>query len=453
MHIYWSEGLFLQPHHLQLMQRSVSDGFSRERALGFSYPYGLIESDVSRDDLNNKSLKFKRLRAVMPSGLYVALGENTDMSSLNIEQAFSRTHDGFMVYLGVPVYNELRANTQVQTMGQTNGDSSKLLYRLNEIELRDENTGENPKPVQLCRINARLLLETDDFTDMETLPLCRIRQATGDEVGLPQLDASFCPPCFVLSGYPGLSELLRDLSNQVCSSRDKLSVQIKQGGFNIENMRGVQFEQLMRLRTLNRFGSRLTALVVAPNISPFSIFLELLELHGELAALQPHKEFEAIGGYEHNNPLPVFKKLTDAIRGHLKGSVASTYLKLECVHEDGAFMATLQDQHLTQPNDYYLAVTSKEDPQALIRLVEDGDRFKLMAKSLMMRPIRGVKLKEERVPPMEFPAGNNMYYFRILRQESGRIWPQIEQEKAIAIRWPGMESSDYTITLYMTVPN
>lgn len=451
MHIHWSEGLFLRPHHLQLMQRSINDGFLRERSLGFPYPYGLIESEVSRDDLSNKRLKFKCLRVIMPSGLYVALGENSDMSSLNIEQAFSRTHSGFMVHLGVPLYNELRANTQ--TTKPSGADGSRLLYRVNEIDLRDENTGENPKPVQLRRINARLLLDTDDFTDMETLPLCRIKQATGDEVGLPQLDDNFCPPCFVISGYPGLNEMLRDLSNQVCSSRDKLSVQIKQGGFNIENMRGVQFEQMMRLRTLNRFGSRLTALAIAPHVTPFSIFLELSDLYGELAALQPNKEMKAIGGYDHNNPLPVFKKLMDAIREHLKGSVASTYLKLECVQEDGVFVATMQDQHLTQPNDYYIAITSKEDPQALVRLVEDGDRFKLMAKSLMMRPIRGVKLKEERVPPMEFPASGNMYYFRILRQESGRIWSQIEQEKAIAIRWPGMESSDYKITLYMTVPN
>jgi type VI secretion system protein ImpJ len=451
MNIYWSEGLFLRPHHLQLMQRSINDNFARERSLGFSYPYGLIESEVSRDDLANKRLKFKHLKVIMPSGLYVALGENSDMPSLNIEQVFSRTQGGFMVYLGVPLYNELRANTQAA--GQNNADSSRLLYRINEIALRDENTGENPKPVQLRRINARLLLDTDDFTDMETLPLCRIMQATGDEVGLPQLDGSFCPPCFVLSGYQGLNEMLRDLSNQVCSSRDKLGVQIKQGGFNIENMRGPQFEQMMRLRTLTRFGSRLTALATAPHITPFSIFLELSELHGELAALQPHKEHEAIGGYDHNNPLPVFKKLMDAIREHLKGSVASTYLKLECVHQDGLFEATMEDQHLTQPNDYYVAITSKDDPQALVRLVEDGNRFKLMAKSLIMRPIRGVKLKEERVPPMEFPAGNNMYYFRILRQDSGRIWTQIEQEKAIAIRWPGMENSDYAITFYMTVPN
>ena len=441
----------MRPHHLQLMQRLTNDTFSRERSLGFSYAYGLIESEVSRDDLTNKILKFKCLRVVMPSGLYVALGENSDISSLSIEQAFSRTHSGFTVYLGVPLYNELRANTH--ETGQSNADSSKLLYRVNEIALRDENTGENPKPVQLRKITARLLLETDDFTDMETLPLCRIKQATGDEVGLPQLDGSFCPPCLVLSGYSGLNEMLRDLSNQVCSSRDKLSVQIKQGGFNIENMRGIQFEQMMRLRTLSRFGSRLAALSIAPNITPFSIFLELSELHGELAALQPQKEFEAIGGYDHNNPLPVFRKLIDAIRGHLKGSVASTYLKLKCVHEDGAFIANLQDQHLTQPNDYYVAITSKEDPQALVRVVENGGRFKLTAKSLMMRPIRGVKLKEERVPPMEFPASNSMYYFHILRQESGRIWSQIEKEKAIAIRWPDMENSDYKITLYMSVPN
>ena len=451
MHIHWSEGLFLQPHHLQQMQRSVYAGFARERSLRSSYPYGLIESEVARDDLANMLLKLKHLRAIMPSGQYIALGENAHIAALNIKEAFARSHTGFMVYLGLPLYSELRANTQAATGATAN--PSRLLYRVDEMDVRDENSGDNPKPVQLRTLNARLLLETDDFSDMETLPLCRIKPGTGNEIGLPQLDSSFCPPCFVLSGYQELKEMIRDLCSQICSSRDTVAVQIKQGGFSMENMRGAQFEQLMRLRTLNRFGDRLTALVLAPNIPPFSIFLELVELYGELAALQPHKAFQSISGYDHGNPLPVFKQLIDGIREHLKGSVTSSYLKVELIPEDGQLVANLQDQHLTRPNNYFLAISTKADPQVLVPLVENGNRFKLMAKSLITRPILGVKLKEERVPPMEFPASSDLYYFRILRHESGRIWSQIQEEKAIAIRWPGMESGDYKITLYMSVPS
>ena len=50
--------------------------------------------------------------------------------------------------------------------------------------------------------------------------------------------------------------MVRDLVSQVEASRKELVVQISRGGFSLETMRGVQFEQFMRLRTLNRYSAR-----------------------------------------------------------------------------------------------------------------------------------------------------------------------------------------------------
>jgi predicted component of type VI protein secretion system len=38
--IHWQEGLFLQPHHLQRMQKSIEDEAASERRLSWPYPYG-----------------------------------------------------------------------------------------------------------------------------------------------------------------------------------------------------------------------------------------------------------------------------------------------------------------------------------------------------------------------------------------------------------------------------
>ena len=45
--VHWHEGLFLQPHHLQMMQRQVIDQFGAERGLAMPYPWGLIEYRLS----------------------------------------------------------------------------------------------------------------------------------------------------------------------------------------------------------------------------------------------------------------------------------------------------------------------------------------------------------------------------------------------------------------------
>jgi predicted component of type VI protein secretion system len=229
-------------------------------------------------------------------------------------------------------------------------------------------------------------------------------------------------------------------------------VQVTRGGFSIDTIRGLQFEQIMRLRTLNRFGAHLEALVETSNVAPFEIYVLLRELLGELAALHPDRDLFETSPYQHDNPYPVFSELAGKIRQLIRGSVAPSFLKVPFVDLNGVLSAALTEEHLQRPADYFLGIRTKEDPQMLARLVEDADRFKLMPQSMAGRAIRGVLLKEERFPPLELPAQSGLYFFRLLRGQSSRNWQQIQAEKVAVVRWTGNESADYEITLYMTLP-
>ena len=450
--IHWQEGLFLQPHHFQRMQKSLEDEIGSERRLAWPYPYGVIEARLSRDELENKRVRFDKLRAIMPSGLEVNYPAAAELPSLDIAQAFSKGAGSFTVSLGVPLWQESRANTVPVTH---DADTRvKLLYRIGEIECHDENTGENPKPLQVRKINSRLMFEHEDASDMEMLPLLRIVRATGENVGLPKEDPEFVPPCMLLSGSPVLREMVRDLVSQVEASRKELVVQVTRGGFSIDTMRGVQFEQVMRLRTLNRYSARLPSIIAAPIATPFSVYLELRELLAELAAMHPDRdEFES-APYRHDNQFLCFRELANKIRSFLRGAVAPSFLKLAFKDVGGVLTANFSPEHFTQPNAYFLGIKSKLDPTAVARYVEDGDKFKLMPQSLATRAIRGIELKEERHAPLELPAAADLHYFRLERANSARMWQQIQTEKTAAIRWTGgeLDWSDASFTLYMTVP-
>jgi type VI secretion system protein ImpJ len=450
--IHWQEGLFLQPHHFQRMQKSLGDEISSERRLAWPYPYGVIEARLSRDELENKRVRFDKLRAIMPSGMEVNYPAAAELPSLDIAQAFSKGAGSFTVSLGVPLWQESRANTVPVTH---DADTRvKLLYRIGEIECHDENTGENPKPVQVRKINSRLIFEHEDASDMEVLPLLRIVRATGEDVGLPKEDPEFVPPCMLLSGSPVLREMVRDLVSQVEASRKELVVQVTRGGFSIDTMRGVQFEQVMRLRTLNRYSARLPSIIAAPIATPFSVYLELRELLAELAAMHPDRdEFES-APYRHDNQFLCFRELANKIRSFLRGAVAPSFLKLAFKDVGGVLTANFSPEHFTQPNAYFLGIKTKLDPTAVARYVEDGDKFKLMPQSLATRAIRGIELKEERHAPLELPAAADLHYFRLERANSARMWQQIQTENTAAIRWTGgeLDWSDASFTLYMTVP-
>jgi predicted component of type VI protein secretion system len=179
----------------------------------------------------------------------------------------------------------------------------------------------------------------------------------------------------------------------------------------------------------------------------------LRELLAELAALHPDRDEYDAPNYNHDAPMFAFKELSRKIRGLLRGAVAPSFEKIDFARQADAYTATLTPDHFTKPNDYFLAIETKSDPRALIALVEDPDRFKVLASSYATRAIRGLKLKEERTPPLELPAKNTLFYFRILRQESGRMWDALKTERSAVIRLSGVEACDFSISLYMTIPS
>jgi hypothetical protein len=40
-----------------------------------------------------------------------------------------------------------------------------------------------------------------------------------------------------------------------------------------------------------------------------------------------------------------------------------------------------------------------------------------------------------------------------MRADAARMWERIKQEKSIAVRWEGIETADFELVLYMTVPD
>jgi len=454
--VHWHEGLFLQPHHLQTMQHQLIDRINAERRLTWVYPYGLIEARLSADALENMLVRFDRLRVVMPSGLEINYPDTTDLPSLDISQPFAASSSPFLVSLAVPLWYSGRANTIDPATAGAGDHRVKRLFKTSDIQRTDENTGENPQPLTLRRLNARLILPDEDHTDLETVPLLRIAHSTGENVGLPKQDPAYIPPCLVINGSQVLREMLRDLANQVLASRSELTQQLSRGGFAVDTMRGVQFEQMLRLRSLNRFGARLKYLCSVPNVSPFMIYLELRELLGELAALHPDRDQFEAPDYHHDNFAGCFPETISKIRSLLRGAVQARFISVNFANEGRLFSAALTEENFTQPTDYFLGIKTKEDPTWLAKLVEDGDKFKMMSKSKIALRIFGVKLTHERVPPLELPAQAGLHYFRLVRGESQRMWEAIKEEKSLAVRWTDnekpMETSDFALTLYMTLP-
>lgn len=470
--VHWHEGLFLQPHHLQTMQRDLAEVASRERRLNWAFPHGVVDCRVSTDALENMLVRVDRLRVVMPSGVEVDVPGNTDLPALDIKRVFEASSGNFVVSLAVPLWQSGRANTvDPSAQGGAGGGAGgaarravqeesrvKRLFRIAETTRPDENTGENAQPVLLRRLNARLVVEGEDTTDMEVIPLIAVAHAA-DEQTLPRQDPSFVPPCMVVSGSATLRNLLRDLASALEATRKEIVNQMTRAGFVPENLKGPEMLMLLRLRTLSKWSARMGTLFSGGSGGPgavpvFEAYMELRELLADLAALSPERDPFDAPRYDHDNQGVVFMDMDRKIRGLLKGDLKGKFLSQAFVPDAGALTCPLTEEFLTQPNGYWIAIRTKMDPTVLGRLVTDGDRFKLMPKSLVKQAyVYGIPLDEDRHPPLGLPSANNLHYFRVNVGKGQTMWTRAGSEKSLAVRWPENEAFEYDeVLLYMTLP-
>ena len=452
LQIHWHEGLFLQPHHLQRFQKSVFDLVAEARTLQFAYPYGVIEMKLSYDELQNSRLRFDRLRVITRGGVEIDFPRNADLPIVDIKTKFAKSKtQGFLVKLAIPYWKEERQNCI--DLGANTDARAKIIYRVTEHNYPDENSGINPKSLQVRHLNARLILDDEDESDMETIPLLRIIRSTGDEMGSPKQDPKFSPPCLLVNASPALREIVQDISAVVDSNRKELTDQITRGAeFDMSLLKGPQIEQVLRLRTLNRFAARMPAMVDAPGIPPFTWYLEMRELLSELVALKPGSKDYDVAPYDHDNPVLNFDELSAKIRLYLKGTVRSNKWEVAFRKEGDWFSATLEEKHFTVPSEYFFGIRTRQDSRALAELVENKDEFKFMSKSKVDNAFNGVPLQEERIVPHELPPSGDWHYFRLDRKEGHRMWEAIQREKAIGVRWNGADTCDYQLTLFMIVP-
>lgn len=455
--IHWHEGLFLQPHHLQRLQKNVIDQFGSERSLTMHYGYGVIEAKLSLDDLQNQRLRFQRLRLIMPGGAVLSYPENTELPSLDIRDAFAANPKGFNVYLGLPHWFDARSNT---IEGETSvGARIKQLYRVPQQvpEVMDENTGENPQPMQFRRYNAMLLLDSDDDSDIEKIPLLRIIHDMSREEPFPRMDPAYVHPCLMLSASPTLREMVREITAQAEAVREQLANVVARGSES-HTISRLQLEQTLRLRCLNRYVARVPALLAIgegnAQIPPFDVYQELQTLLADLMALYPERLPFNLTAYRHENPYPCFDATIKLIRNFLHGSIAPNYweVKFEPGRDPVTRIAKLESKHFAEPTAWFLGIKTNLEPSALVELVEDLDQFKLMPTSFMERAIRGIALKEERFPPLELPAESGRYYFRLNVSQSRRVWEETMKELELVVRWGQQrEVIDMQLSLYMTL--
>ena len=442
--VHWSEGLFIQPQHLQQMQINMNSLIRAQRKFSVPFDYGFYDLELDPEALTTRRVVIKRFSAVMPDGTEISMPGNCNVETLELSLENSGQTE-VDVYLTVPTLSTTESNLKSES-------KTNARYTLKENLVVDENTGENEIPLISRDINAFLLTDVRNANDCTYIQLCRLRWVSIN-AGQPslQLVNDYMPPFVSLSQDCPLLKLSSELIFQLKSAKNSIIEQFETDIFDPNSLSGSKVLQLMILRIASLYAVRLDSELVPGRITTFTLYLELISLLSELEAVNPSSSYEPVPHYDHDNLKPVIETLLKRIRGILLRGGVSSALAFEFYEKNSVLQLEDLDDRVFSTKNLFLAVQFTGNLRERVDDIEIGDNFRLIDRKSLSDRIRGVKLLEIRNPPQYLPNIAHTLWFRLDCDNSERIWKYINEEKNMVIDCAGDLFPNLTATLYVSV--
>ncbi len=438
----WREGLFLQQHHMQLMQRLVADQFVAERAGAIHHPRGVITAVLDETELRAGQVAFKALHAVMPSGVEVFHGHNAKILPFNISNELRARGGDVTVFLAVPRRQNSGRNVAEST-SRVDAIEVKHIFRAGIQQVEDYVTGGNRQEVEVHSINAWLTSREDDRQNMEYLPLLKVSQQAAEADGspaMPREKPDYIPPILLVSGSRAFQGRLRQLIAAIAQSRQVLFKELR--AYNPEEPFSPKaVRPMLRLCHLNAAMGYLSTVVETPSVTPIEIYHYLRSLLGNLAALHCYgagedyaedaaKDPAAAPAYNHDDPnlwvFELFRKFNPKL---LVGDITPHFRELRFEPREKQFMAQLDQKVFSEGKEFFIGIKNPRQHRDTYRqIVEAPHNFKLVPDASRTSPFSGAQLRLVDDPPGDLPTDGEWVFFIIERERERRVWQQIQQD-------------------------
>src|SRR5262245_4545910 len=100
--VFWHEGIFLRPHHLQQQERVQMDRLSASLEELHPYGWGVATLEIERSALKAQMIEISRAKVVFPDGGLMAVPENAEIEPRSFGDYFPPAAMPLDVFLGLP---------------------------------------------------------------------------------------------------------------------------------------------------------------------------------------------------------------------------------------------------------------------------------------------------------------------------------------------------------------
>ncbi|WP_307690818.1 type VI secretion system baseplate subunit TssK [Variovorax ginsengisoli] len=431
--VIWTEGMFLQPQHFQQHDRYLLAQEQQRSQAGRAYGWGFLSLSLDSAALQLGKIALRSAQGLMPDGVAFDIpGQDAAPAALDIA---ADVRDELVV-LALPLQRPGVAESDAE------GDAGSMppRYQAAEVEVGDTNvTGQRMAPLQIGRLNLRVMLARDALEGYATLGLARIVERRADNQLV--LDTQFIAPTLHAGSNDILASHLREVHGLLHQRGEALAARLAQPG-----RAGVgEISDFLLLQTINRSEPLFAQLRQTSVLHPRELYFHGVALAGDLSTFRERRRPAQLPAYLHDDPVRCFKPLMDDLRQSLSMVMEQTAIPIELQDRKyGIQVAIVPDVELQRTAQFVLAVAAQMPGDAL------RARFPTQVKIGTVERIRdlvnlqlpGVTLRPLPVAPRQIPYHAGYNYFE-LETRGSDMWKQLENSGGLAMHiagdFPGLE--------------
>jgi type VI secretion system protein ImpJ len=429
--VIWSEGMFLRPQHFQQQDRYI-ENYVNNRCLGLQpYSWGIYDLKIDTDLLKIGQLALSSCSGLFPDGTPFNLPEDDDLP-LPLEIPGDMQNE--LVYLALPL-----RQLEAPEIDSATNPGGLVRFRLDEWEIKDNNRRSEIKaPVQVGKLNTRLMRQSDERSGFACLGIARIIEARADKKIV--LDDQFIPANLNCIAVEKLRGFLNEIHGLLSTRGEAIAVRLSAAGHG-----GVaEIADFLLLQMVNRYQMLFEHFARAVGIHPEDFYRFAIQLAGELAVFfRADKRPAEMPPYRHDDLQATYTPLMEELR-QLLGKVyepSAVQIPLKGP-KYGTYAAKRPDLSLLK-NAVFVLAARAEIPTENMRsdfprqsIIGPVEEIRQYVSSLTP----GISIHPLAVAPRQIPYHAGYTYFELDKQ--GDIWNKMNSSGGFAIHiggnYPGL---------------
>lgn len=439
--IFWHQGLFLQPQHFQLADRSQQARLYPYHKYMHPHFWGVCQIQMLASSLEHRTCEIESGEFIFPDGTFISIPHNGIISPRSFEDEWVDPEKPFTIYLAVHKHSQYDDNvTVVSDLTEHQDVNTRYVTTTSPENIKDLYVQGPEAQVKFLRHALKIVFdnEKDEMNDYDLIPVTQVVR-DGDAIIYNQ---KYLPPSVSISSTPELLRIIKEIRDEITGRAMQLSaykapVHAK-SGFDANLLR-----YKMALQSLSRFVPRLFHITEAASVHPWDVYGALRELIGEISTYtdrvsllgETNDGARLLPGYDHTDLGSCFYSASQLISQLLNEITIGPQYLVEMKHDGHAFAADVPTQFFTEHVDFYLIVNT-------VSAFQDSEKSLLTAAKLCSRDTVEV-LQERSLPgvgmvymsaaPPGLPRRPNSYYLRLDVHDDQ--WSSVVRQENVALLW------------------